>query len=446
MSKRVALVSPGKDWRFALSEPLNIGFIGSYLEDKINAEVKIIDEVAGHDVEKEIDQFSPDIVGITSTTATVTDAYRIVKACKERKILTVMGGVHASVLPDEVLKHADIAVKGEGEKAMLDIVKNNIKKGLVSRSHIKDLSKIPQPMRVEEDMNFYSKCLKKNFLHFVDPKSKAASIITSRGCPYNCLFCHNTWRGIPFRFNTPKKVEEEVEYLAGLGVKSLFFIDDNLFVSKKHLKEICKITTKFDLEWCCNSRVDNIDVKTLKMVKEAGCGELSFGFETGSQKILDILNKRTTVEQNRKAVELCKKLDIKISGSFILGNPTETLEDIELTRKFVEESNIDRIGFCIATPFPGTGLWEWCKKKNRVPKNFKWSDFDYINIPINCSEIPTDKLQKVFDDLSAMVIMERKSIPELIFRAVKFPDKTIKHLPTIMRTSVRRLRSMRSRN
>jgi len=225
---KVALINPGKDGSLAATEPLSLGFIAGYLE-KNDIEVIIIDELAGQNVKKEIEKFIPDIVGITATTPCVLDAYKIADMCRKMGILTVMGGVHVSVLPEEGLKHADIVVKGEGEIAMLDIIRENIKSGIVSRPYIKNIDDIPFPARHLMQMNFYSNAkerLPNSFMFsFIPLHTKFASILTSRGCPFACTFCHNSWRGIPWRFNNPERVISEIEDLIkSYGIKAIFLL------------------------------------------------------------------------------------------------------------------------------------------------------------------------------------------------------------------------------
>ena len=160
--KKVALISPGsEDPRFGMSEPLNLGYIASYLE-KNGIEVIIIDEVAGQNVAQELSNFNPDIVGITATTPVIYRAYQIADLCRSKGFLTVMGGVHVSVLPREAVKHCDFVVCGEGEDAMLDIANGKIsseekEKKIIQRSYIKNIDDVPMPARHLMQMDFYLK-------------------------------------------------------------------------------------------------------------------------------------------------------------------------------------------------------------------------------------------------------------------------------------------------
>lgn len=429
---KVALINPGKNLEFATAEPLNLEYIASYLE-KNNVEVKIIDELAGQNVKKEIRKFSPDFVGITATTPIAPDAYRIADFCREEGIKTILGGIHPSALPQEALKHSDLVVIGEGEKAMLDIVKGKIKSGAISYPYIENLDEIPFPARHLVDMEFYLTITNNAFLHHTPPDTKTAGLITSRGCPFSCIFCHNSLRKSPFRFHSAERVVSEIENLIyQYGVEALFFFDDHLFAVKSRLKKICELMIKKGLEitWGCNSRVDAVDLESLKIAYKAGCREISFGFESGSQRILDVLNKKTTVEQNKRAIELCKKIGIMVDCSFMIGSPTETVEDVKLTQKFIKENPIDFAGICITTPFPGTKLWEQCKEKNLLPKEIDWTKFDLTKFsnPIIYTDIPLSELKSLFEETDKLVAGKKRKIKIswLIKSFFKAPIKTMK--------------------
>lgn len=399
---KVALVAPGKNPEFAVQEPLNLGYLASTLEAN-NIEVVIIDELAGQNVEGELKKFSPDIVGITAVTPLAPDAYRIAAIARQMGALTVMGGAHASVMPEEALNHVDIVVKGEGEQALLDIALGKTKEKILAYPYIKNIDEIPPPSRHLLQMDFYAKAKDrrpKSYLQFIPPGTNVAALLTSRGCPYACAFCHNTWRGTPTRYNSAERVVFEIKLLIEkYGVGGIFFIEDNLFVNRKRLEEICALIKKnnINIVWGGNSRVDNVDREILQIVKDAGCRQVTFGFESGSQKTLDTLNKKTTVEQNQGAIDLCREVGILPQGTVIIGSPGETIEDIKKTQEFVHKNNFEGlIGVSIATPFPGTKLWDWCVEHNRIPKKLSWEEFSYRGTPITmCDAVSTEDLKRL---------------------------------------------------
>lgn len=431
MSKKVALINPGREKSFSCNEPLNLGFIAGYLE-KNNVEVKIIDELAGQDVKKELEKYRPDIAGITATTPVAPDAYGIADLARQMGILTVMGGVHATVLPEEALQHANIVVKGEGELAMLDIVREGITSGIVSRPFIKNIDEIPWPSRHLMDIEFYLKVksrLSGTHLYFASPGMRIGAILTTRGCPYRCIFCHNSWRGLPIRFNSPERAVLEIKHLIEkYNIQGLFFFDDDFFTSKTRLKKICQLMleNKFNIVWSCQARVDSIDLETLKLAKEAGCRQVGFGFESGSQRILNILKKdTTTVEQNKRAIKLCQEAGIIPWGTVMIGNPTETIEDIRMTQQFIKESRIDSIGVHVTTPFPGTDLWKWSEEKGLIPNSLDWSHFTTGELILPaCDTISPKEIERLYAETGDLVLSNRpRRLKELLDKARRHPKE-----------------------
>lgn len=433
---KVALINPGRNQDFAINEPLNLGFLAGFLE-KNGIEVKIIDELAGQDVKAGVAEYKPDIVGLTATTLLAPDAYRIADFCRKQNILTVMGGVHATVLPEEALKHVDVVVKGEGELAMLDIVKQGITSGIVSRPFIANIDEVPMPSRHLMDMDFYIRVkdrLSGTHLYFAPPHTRTGVILTARGCPYRCIFCHNSWRGMPVRYNSAERAFAEIQHLIEkYNIKALFFFDDDIFGHKPRLKKICElmIQNKLNLIWACQARVDTIDLETLQIAKEAGCKQIGFGFESGSQRILNLLKKdTTTVEQNRQAIELCKKAGIIPWGTFMIGNPTEKIEDVRKTQKFIRESGISSLGVHITTPFPGTELWQWCKEHNLIPDNLDWSKFTtgQVSIPA-CDTISPEEIKKLFIETGDIISANKPlKLSDIFLKFVRHPKEIARQM------------------
>lgn len=446
MAKPVVLVNPGQNKQWAsILPPINLGYIASYLE-KNGVEVYIVDELAGQDVEKAFERLRPEIVGITATTALVPDAYRVARIARDFGFTTVMGGPHAMTLPEEALQHVDVVVIGEGEKAMLDIVNGN-RSRIVKVPYIRNLDEIPPPAWHLMDMEFYLSSrdrLPETHLHFIPPKTRIGSVITTRGCPYSCIFCWNSWRDTPVRFNSPEWVIADIKFLIQrYNIQALYFADDDLFMNKGRLEKICQLMkeNKIDLIWGCQARVDTVDLETLRIVKEAGCRQVVFGFESGSQRILDILkNKTTTVEQNAQAVKLCKQAGILCLAGFMIGNPTETVEDIRATFQFIKNNPIYKVGLFITTPFPGTKLWKWCEEHNLIPEKIDYSIFTTSKIAIPaCDTVSPEVVERFAEEINyylyylhpptfSEVLNVIRSNPSSLYKAIKHPMKTLKIL------------------
>ncbi|MFZ3073446.1 MAG: radical SAM protein [Thermodesulfobacteriota bacterium] len=442
MSKKVVLVSPGSSQRSWASPhpPINVGYIAAYLEAH-GVEVRIVDELAGQDAREAFLRLKPDIVGITATTPLVPDAYRVAGIAKELGILTVMGGKHAMILPEEALMHVDIVVLGEGEKAMLDIV-NGARDRVIRVPYFKSLDEVPSPAWHLMDMEFYLTSKERtpsNHLRLFPPKSRIAALISTRGCPYSCIFCYNSWSDAPLRSHSPERVLSDVKHLMEkYGANAFFFMDDDFFVPRKWFKRICELFISEGINkkiiWGCQTTADHVSGEYLELAKRAGCYQVGFGFESGSQRILEMLKKqKTSVEDNAKAARLCRETGVKSWATFMIGNPTETMEDIQATFDFIRNNPIDGVGIHVTTPFPGTELWNWCKERNLIPEKLDWSIFDtgHITIPA-CDTIPPqdierlrDEMQYYFHPISLRHVLSRKSV---ILEAMKHPASAMKRL------------------
>lgn len=442
MSK-VVLVSPGYNNIWASTHPpINLGYIAANLE-KNGVDVRIIDELVGQDIRDELRLFKPDIVGITATTPLVPDAYRVSKIVKEEfGIFTVMGGKHANILPDEALEHVDMVVLGEGENAMLDVV-NGVRDKKYQVQYCKNLDDIPSPSWHLMDMEFYLTARDRfpmSHLRAFPKGCRLAALITTRGCPFTCVFCYNSWRDTPLRFHSPERVMEDIKYLIErYGVNAIYFMDDDIFVPKKRFVTLCEMLLDQGyhkkLIWGCQSTSNHVTLETLKLAKQAGCMQVGFGFESGSQRILNILKKgRTTVEENANAVRLCKEAGIHSYATFMIGNPTETIEDIQATVDFIKTTPPDGIGVHVTTPFPGTELWKWCQERNLIPKKLDWSIFTTgeVSIPA-CDTIPAKVLNNLREEIyhhfqPLRFVNDVLSKPRIFVRTLKDPLNAFRKL------------------
>jgi anaerobic magnesium-protoporphyrin IX monomethyl ester cyclase len=412
--KKLALVNAGRNIEDAVAEPLNLESIASYV-GKFNIDVKIIDEIAGQNVRREVLRYKPDIVGITGVTPLIRWTYQIADMCRSMGIRTVIGGVHASILPQEALEHCDIVVTGEGEIAMKNIIEQDIKSGIVKGITLDNLDDVPMLDRSKVEFDFYMR-LPETYLVAVPKGIKTGAIFSSRGCSNNCAFCHNSWKDLPYRCNSVKRVMDEIHSLTEkYHVKAIYFMDDNLFMNKPRLHYLCHqiIESKLNIIWIASSRADSVDETTLKLAREAGCRQILFGFESGSQRMLDILCKKTTVEQNAKAIRMCHDAEILATGSFMIGNPTEMVEDIRMTQQFIRDNKIDAGGVNITMPFPGTQIWDWAREKNLIPEHQDWSKFVYSGITkgvLVCDTISITELEALYHETIALLESTKKRI------------------------------------
>jgi len=433
---KLLLVNPGaadKETYGAL-EPFPVAYLAALLQQH-GYEVRITDEMAGDDLKKDIKSFRPHIVGVSSTTPLIRRAYEILDYSRRKGALAVIGGPHASALPDEAARHADIVVVGDGEHAILDIAKGEVLSGVVKKPYTEDLNRLPYPARDLLRMDFYlnvRKIFPNHLFKFAPEGSKSASVLTTRGCPYRCIFCYNSWRRMPVRCRSVDNVLGELSLLKSeYGVDALQFADDELFFDRKRAVELFSRmkAEKFGFTWCACARANYVDLELLGMARDAGCKKINIGFESGSQRILDVLNKRTTVEQNRQAVELCKKAGVQIGGYFIVGSPTETLEDIEMTRKFIKESAIDYVGLFVCTPLPGTEMYDKYADKSRAGPGL-WEQlnfYDYV-LPVN-NVLSRETIERQYESLLTEIYGKREvNLGDVILRHIKHPVYLAKKL------------------
>ncbi len=335
---------------------LGILYLAAVMErQKINVTVA---DLTGeeHGLETALQRFAgADIYGVTATTPQYPQAFRILNVLRNQNPATrvVIGGAHPSASPEKCMQDGfDYAVIGEGESAMIQIV-SHLEKGLllprlVRAPAIQEIDTIPLPARHLIDVRAYS--------YDIDG-GQGATLITSRGCPYSCAFCSkDAWQqGV--RFHSVDYVINEIKHLMAVyGFKHFLFLDDTLTIHKKRLFELCQRMKLLGIKWRCYARSGTTKELLLAM-KDAGCVEVGVGVESGSQKILDIVNKKETVEQNTRFVEMCKEVGIIANVFIMIGLPGETYETVEETRRWMERVRPQKFGFNIFMPYAGTPIY-----------------------------------------------------------------------------------------
>jgi len=406
---KLTLINPSNSFTYAGAPPISLALLASYIR-QFNHQVKIVDMASGDNL-SQIDEFKPDLIGITGTTVTINVAYKCADYFKSKGYKIIIGGVHASVLPEEAIQHADVVVVGEGEIILKKIIEENLI-GIVRGIPIENLDELPLPAYDLLNMEFYIKNDMPKLITSLTPENRCGNILTSRGCPYNCTFCHNSFKGLKFRYNSAEKVIEEIEYLIKhYQIDSLFFIEDNFFVMKERTKKICElmIERKIRIKWGGNARVDNLDKDILILAKQAGCVQVTFGWESGSQRMLDIYNKKTTIEQNIESIRVCNEIGIFPNGTVMIGGPTETIEDIRKTKDFILNNEIiGGVGVCITAPFPETQMWKNLKEK--IPKKINWDDFNFFTSPFPICDIDNKTLIHLSNCLKNIAGLRRHQI------------------------------------
>lgn len=344
-----------------------------------------------HNALKEIKRFNPDFIGISFTTPLFSQAAKLADLIKQyrRSIIIITGGPHTSALPSETLRNSkiNIAVIGEGDFTLQEIVdgkKLDTIKGIAykknkkihftkPREYLKNLDVLPFPSFELIDVNNYY------FPHTVCRKNPVAPLETSRGCIYGCVYCNKSIFGRTFRTKTPQRVLSDIKKIIELGFKEITIIDDGFTTDIERAKKICQLIITNDLKIeinCLNGiRANRIDKELLLLMKKAGFYRVSFGVESGSQKILDTIKKDITKEVLKKAFRLCKEVGIETVGYFMFGLPGEEEKDMEETIQFAKELSPDIAKFDIMIPLPKTPIFEeW---KNSQIKSFNWDDYSF---------------------------------------------------------------------
>lgn len=399
--------------------PLSIGALAGYLQAQ-GVEVKVaddqVDDLSLSGVRNMLKEFLPDIVGMTCLTPNVFRVFELAGFIKgySEDIWVVLGGAHPTVCPDECLGHekVDFIVRQEGEVTLWELVKlrnNELKKENITGLSFKENGKIyhnpdrPFQQKLDDFPKFPFQ-----LLMTTPDRYNPGHLVTSRGCPFKCVFCSSrNISGFGYRSLSAKRVIEEIEGLIkNYKIKSLMFEDDNFLVDKKRAVEICDsmIAAGFNkmISWRCQARADLVSYEVLKKMKDAGCINISFGIETSSQRLMDLIKKGETVEDNIKAVKLAKSVGLGARGAFILGLPTETREESLATIKLAKKLPLDEVKFSLATPYPGSPLYEMAKKEGCIVDG-KWDrlnttvglgKYEPIYFPKNRTTAELKKLQR----------------------------------------------------
>ncbi len=242
------------------------------------------------------------------------------------------------------------------------------------RPFVKDLDEIPQPARHLLPMGKYQLTASR-----IADESYCPTIIVARGCPFGCTYCSHTF-GRKIRFHSVERVISEINFLiAEYGIHQLNIEADTLTANKKFLKGLCNALIQSDLskrlQWTCESRVDTVDFELLELMKEAGCWQISYGVETGSQRLLDMINKSVTLNQVEKTFGLTQQVGISIRGFFMLGLPSETKEESIETINFAIKLDPLWAQFTITIPYPGTPMFDKLDQEGKI-LNYDWKNYN----------------------------------------------------------------------
>ncbi len=397
--KKVVLVNP-PEVKFEVTKdpmpPLGLAMLAAMLE-KENIPVTIIDgaldKIDVNEIPELVKKEDPFLIGVTGTTWNRFDSFETIRKIKKAMpdIPVVYGGPHATFAAQDTLKNlpeVDIIVRGEGEHTFTLLVKSILAKedisgidGIAFRKNgdivinppatlIDNLDVLPEPARHMLKINQYNET-------FFGKKS--TTVMTSRGCPIECVYCSTSMLWGKFhRCRSPKLVADEIESLINkYGIEAVWFFDDTLTLKKSHIEGlIAEITSrKLNIIWYCEVRVNTVDKELLTAMYNAGCRYISFGVETGSPRILKTINKGITLQQVENVIDWCNELGIKTKAFFMLGLPDETVEDAKMTIDLIKKlkKKVTVIALAGGTSIlPGTRMETWAKEKGYFPIDFSW--------------------------------------------------------------------------
>ena len=344
-----------------LDPPLGLMYISAFLK-KHGFKVEIVD-LPFIDKKEWAEKIGiADLYGITVYSASLYLAKEIVKIAKQNNpaAKVIVGGPHPTALGKSVLEDKpdfDIIVMREGEITMLELAQSkplNKIEGIIykegnkiikqkERQLIENLDILPLPDREILTSNKYTRKVYGGY---------STSIITSRGCPFNCAFCCKNIFGSQVRFRSIESVIEEIkQIIKDYSVNHFLFYDDTFVLKRERLYPLCEELSKLNIIFRCNGNARYNTYEDYKMLYRAGCREIAFGIESGSQKILDIINKGITVEQNKRAIADAQGAGLLVKAYLMIGNPGESKETIEETKKFITEANPDQYTLFYLCPF-----------------------------------------------------------------------------------------------
>lgn len=371
--------------------PLGILYIASAIKAFGKDEVRVLDaqaeELDYNEIEKRIAEYQPQVVGITALTFTLLDALETARIAKKHGAVTVLGGPHPHIYPKETsaLDGVDYIVRGEGEKnflALLDALRDgksrvniegvgyrdNGREGDCGVGTFVEPSEWGIPARELTDISRYSSVLARTF--------PVTTLISSRGCPYRCIFCDRPHLGRKFRASSPKQVADEIGRCIEMGIREFIFYDDNFTTDRERAIGICdEITARgYQIFFDIRARVSDLDRKLLSALKRAGCDRIHLGVESGDSEILKRLRKGITPSDAERGFKLVREFGMMTLAYFMFGAPGETYSTAENTLKLAQKLKPDYVHFSLLIPFPATELYQEGLSRG-IWSSDLWADF-----------------------------------------------------------------------
>ncbi|MDD2850955.1 MAG: radical SAM protein [Desulfuromonadaceae bacterium] len=331
----------------AVMPPLGIMYLSAMLNLK-GIKAQVIDMGIG-------DKVPDGDLFITGTTPQLPEIRKL-----KRNAYTAVGGPHASIDPSSLENDFNLVITGEGEELIEEVIKSR-PSGVIHAKRIRNLDLLPFPDRTNADRYHYE----------IDGK-RATTMITSRGCNGKCSFCCKAVMDKGIYLRSPENILQEINEIKTLGYGAVMFYDDTIAINRKRIELICAGLEKTGLRFRCFVRADQVDEELFARMAQAGCHEVLIGVESGSQRLLDAINKQETVEQQRNAIIWAKRQGIRVKSLMMVGLPGESWETIEQSRNFLLDTEPDTLDITILSVYKGTDIHNHPEKYDITFKEAGW--------------------------------------------------------------------------
>lgn len=449
--------------------PLGVLYIAGQLERDGHTVAVFDGDPGAFPLDDEVCAWRPDVVGVGFLTAASARAYRLIRALKARlpHAYFIGGGIHPTIFPEPTLRAGcDVVVTGEGEETASEVVARLAKgerdmRGVAgtqfldqagqlvangARQLLPDLSGLPRPARHLIDFSPY--LAPPGVIRGYSMRG-VATVFATRGCPYGCIYCgsHNVF-GRRIRYRAVADVVSEIEELeADHGARGVYFCDDLFTLDKQWVVDFCdELTARMGrrIGWACQTRVDAVHTDILRTMHEAGCVQIDFGVESGSERVLKILSRKTPRARIEEAFRLARQAGLRTCATFIIGSPEEEEEDIAKTADLARTLAADYTAFYFATPYPGTKLYDLALKNRWIPEAVEF-DENWVHRqphrPVMAIHFDAEELvairRRLANPYFAKNYLRWRNVPffaELAFAALRYPDTVPRALARIAET------------
>ncbi|MEK6799715.1 MAG: cobalamin-dependent protein [Planctomycetota bacterium] len=410
------LTKDGNIWHGvkSTSPPLGLLYVAAYAESK-GREVRVMDvnaeRLSFEDIERFVSEHRPRWVGFTAVTAQIINTHRIAGIIKrvssDSKI--VVGGVHATAMPDDVMRdpNIDYVIRGEGELPLFELVDGRPLESIAGLSYrganplqpiqhnppgqpIEDLDSLPTPAYHLIPFNAYKPAIG------AYRRLPAVNMTMTRGCPGKCTFCNSAETAL--RTRSAEHLVNEIQKLqARYGIREVSFYDDTFTIYKQQVARTCDLIMErgIDLTWSCFARTDCVSPPLLAKMRAAGCHQILFGLESADPEILETVRKPIDLEQTRRAVRMVQDAGIDVRAAFMFGNPGETIASMRRTIDFAKELDPDIAIFNITTPYPGTQMFDWALKNGHL-RTLDWNCYDLANSVLELPTVSSEDINRMY--------------------------------------------------